>query len=145
MDEPGPLKQLHLPWPISISLFPYLLLIKLYHIMPFPFSIHTFHQQFYPNLHANSRLWSQTADDSLPPACTASQIDSSGTSRQGGCLPLTGAALVLTENLLKSYSKLSCTFGTKSELALAQAKVSALSGAAKGKKFQLGKKSSSDG
>lgn len=59
---------------------------------------------------------------------------------EGGCLLLTGAAWVLNENLLKGSGKLSCAFGSKSELAVAQAKVSAQSGAARGKEFQLGKK-----
>ncbi len=76
-----------------------------------------------------------------PVRCAASQIDPSGTfTEEGDCLTLTEAASVLTENLPKSSSKLSCTFGTKSELAVARAKVSALSGAARGKEFQLGGK-----
>lgn len=79
-----------------------------------------------------------------PVCCTAPHIDISR--EQGSCsLLLTEAASVLTENLLKSSSKLSCTFGTKSVLAVARAKVSALSGAARGKEFQLGEKSRSDG
>lgn len=75
-----------------------------------------------------------------PVHCRASQIDPSGPSREeGGCsLLLTEAASLLTENLPKSSSKLSCTFGAKIELAVARAKVSALSGAARGKEFQLG-------
>lgn len=71
----------------------------------------------------------------------APDIDLSATStEEGSCLLLTEAASALTKNLLKSSSKLSCAFGTNSELAAAQAKVAALSGAARGKEFQLGKK-----
>lgn len=65
---------------------------------------------------------------------------SAASTEEGSCLLLTEAASALTKNLLKSSSKLSCAFGTNSELAAAQAKVAALSGAAKGKEFQLGKK-----
>lgn len=71
----------------------------------------------------------------------APDIDLSATStEEGSCLLLTEAASALTKNLLKSSSKLSCAFGTNSELAAAQAKVAALSGAAREKEFQLGKK-----
>lgn len=73
---------------------------------------------------------------------TAWPLRSISSTEEGGCLLQTEAALVFTKNLLKSSS---CTFGTKSELAVAWAKVSALSGAARGKEFQLGEKSCSDG
>lgn len=57
-------------WSVKRSLFPYTLHSQLYHIMPFPFNIHTFHQQFYPIFHSNNisskSQWSQTADDSHP-------------------------------------------------------------------------------
>lgn len=148
-QEPGPLKWPPVLWPISMSLFPYPLHSQLYHTMPFPYNVYTFHQQFYPNF-SRRREWSQTADDSHPRSTRPlrSLSDRSFRHFQRGrrllnadrsCLGLDG------EPHEKSSSKLSCTFGTKSELAVAQAKVSALSGAARGKEFQLGEKSCSDG
>lgn len=73
-----------------------------------------------------------------PVCCTVSQIDPSGAFRgEGG---RSRCWQKLPRSWQRTSSKLSCTFGTKSKLAVARAEVSALSGAVRGKEFQLGEK-----
>lgn len=109
-----------------------------------PHCVSTFQQ-----LHTLSAIhfskWSQTADD-IHPRSTCLLLGLSDQSppngRAAACCRQKLPWFFFTKNLLKSSS---CTFGTKSELAVARAKVSALSGAARGKEFQLGEESCSDG
>lgn len=66
----------------------------------------------------------------------ASQIDPPGD--EGGRSLLTASCLRLDRKTLPKNLK--HTFGTKSEVVVARAKVSALSGAARGEEFQPGEK-----
>lgn len=109
--EPGPLKCPPIPWPISI--FSAQSTVPRYAIA-FQQSNPSFPQTALAEASERVKVL-MIAIHAPPVRCAAFQIDPSGTSREeGGCsLLLTEAGSVLTENLLKSWSKLSCTFGRK--------------------------------